>query len=205
MTFIIKAAYERYNPHLLMIITHILYTFQYFISKASFNQGLNPLVYVTYRCTLGGLLMFPFAYFLERGIRPKLTFVLFLEIVLLSFMGVGLTTNMYFASLKYSSPTFVTSMLNTIASLTFVIAVILRMEVVDARNSRGIAKILGTLLCLGRVTILTLYKGPTMRSMKHALVNTSRGSFMRIGLKGLFLQLLLAFHGLYFTLYRLLL
>lgn len=39
---------------------------------------------------------------------------------------VGLTLNMYFASLRYTSPTFVASMVNTIASLTFVIAVVLR-------------------------------------------------------------------------------
>lgn len=39
---------------------------------------------------------------------------------------VSLTLNMYFASLKYTSPTFVTSVVNTIASMTFVIAIILR-------------------------------------------------------------------------------
>ena len=39
---------------------------------------------------------------------------------------VSLTLNMYFASLKYTSPTFVTSMVNTISSMTFVIAIILR-------------------------------------------------------------------------------
>lgn len=39
---------------------------------------------------------------------------------------VGLTFNMYFASLKYTSPSFVTSMVNTVSSITFVIAVALR-------------------------------------------------------------------------------
>jgi len=36
--------------------------------------------------------------------------------------------NLYFASLKYTSPTFLASMYNTIASLTFVIALALRFE-----------------------------------------------------------------------------
>lgn len=35
---------------------------------------------------------------------------------------------MYFASLRYTSPTFVASMVNTIASLTFVMAVVLRWD-----------------------------------------------------------------------------
>lgn len=39
---------------------------------------------------------------------------------------VSLTLNMYFASLKYTSATFVTSVVNTIPSLTFVIALALR-------------------------------------------------------------------------------
>jgi hypothetical protein len=33
---------------------------------------------------------------------------------------------MYFASLKYTSPTFVASMVNAVASITFVIAIVLR-------------------------------------------------------------------------------
>lgn len=39
---------------------------------------------------------------------------------------ISLTLNMYFASLRYTSPTFVASMVNTVASMTFVIAIFLR-------------------------------------------------------------------------------
>jgi len=39
---------------------------------------------------------------------------------------VSVTLNMYFASLNYTNPTFVASMVNTIASLTFIIAVAIR-------------------------------------------------------------------------------
>ena len=38
----------------------------------------------------------------------------------------GLTLNMYFASFKYTSATFVASVVNTIPSITFVIAIVLR-------------------------------------------------------------------------------
>ncbi|KAI9119527.1 hypothetical protein K1719_009403 [Acacia pycnantha] len=81
--------------------------------------------------------------------RPRMTMALFLEIFVLSLLGVSLTLNMYFTSLRYTSPTFVASMLNTIASLTFIIAVILRLEVVDFRHPKGLAKVLGTSLSLG--------------------------------------------------------
>ena len=58
--------YWRFKPHLLMVLAQIGYTFLYFITEASFNHGMNPHVYITYRHIVAGLAMLPFAYFLER-------------------------------------------------------------------------------------------------------------------------------------------
>lgn len=58
--------YMRFKPHLLMLIAQIGYTLLYFITEASFNHGMDPHVYVTYRNIVAGLFMFPFAFFLER-------------------------------------------------------------------------------------------------------------------------------------------
>lgn len=44
------------------------------------------------------------------------------------------------------------------------------MEVVDFRNPRGIAKVLGTLVSLGGVMTMTLYKGNTLRNPWHPLL-----------------------------------
>uniref|UniRef100_A0A803KSV1 WAT1-related protein n=1 Tax=Chenopodium quinoa TaxID=63459 RepID=A0A803KSV1_CHEQI len=109
--------------------------------------------------------------FYFRQARPKLTVALMAEIFVLSLFGVGLTLNMYFASLKYTSPTFVASMINTIASLTFVIAVALKMEVLDIWNPRGAAKVLGTLISLGGVMAMTLYKGSVIKNIWKPLLH----------------------------------
>ncbi|KAL6343557.1 hypothetical protein AAG906_024922 [Vitis piasezkii] len=167
----LSSIYRRFKPHLLMALAQFGYTFLYFITEASFNHGMNPHVYITYRHIVGGLVTFPFAYFLERKVRPKLTLALFVEIFILSLLGVGLSLNMYFASLRYTSPTFIASVVNTIASLTFIIAVVLRMEVLDLRNPRGIAKVLGTLVSLAGVMTMTLYKGPIMKSLWDPLIH----------------------------------
>uniref|UniRef100_M1C6G6 Auxin-induced protein 5NG4 n=1 Tax=Solanum tuberosum TaxID=4113 RepID=M1C6G6_SOLTU len=58
--------YKRFKPHILMVLAQIAYTFLYFITEASFNHGMNPHVYITYRQIVAGLAMLPFAYFLER-------------------------------------------------------------------------------------------------------------------------------------------
>ncbi|GKV19021.1 hypothetical protein SLEP1_g29321 [Rubroshorea leprosula] len=165
-----SSVFRRFKPHFLMVLAQIGYTFLYFITEASFNHGMNPHVYITYRHIVGGIVMLPFAYFLERKTRPKLTVALFLELFVLSILGVSLTLNMYFASMRYTSPTFIASVVNTVASLTFIIAVILRLEVFDIWNSRGIAKAVGTLVCLAGVTVMTLYKGPIMKSVGHPLI-----------------------------------
>ncbi|KAK9905431.1 hypothetical protein M0R45_000155 [Rubus argutus] len=108
------------------------------MAQESFLQSwMNPHVYITYRHIVSGVVMLPFAYFLERKERPKLTFALFLELFVLSLLGVGLTLNMYFASLRYTSPTFLASMVNTIASVTFVIAVALRLEALNLEIPAG--------------------------------------------------------------------
>ncbi|KAF3456799.1 hypothetical protein FNV43_RR01453 [Rhamnella rubrinervis] len=163
--------YKKFKPHLLMFISQIGYTFLFLITEASFNHGMNPHVYVTYRHIVSAAVMFPFAYFLERNQRPKLTVALFLEIFLLSMLGVSVTLNTYFASLNYSSPTFLASMVNIIAPLTFVIAVVLRLEVLDLRKPRGVAKVVGTLVSLAGVTIMTLYKGQALRNLWHPLIH----------------------------------
>lgn len=162
--------YKRFKPHLLMVLVQMGYTFLYFITEAAFNHGMNPHVHITYRQIVAGLVMFPFAYFLERNVRPKLTLALFAEIFVLSLLGGSLTLNMYFASLRYTSPTFLASVINTIASLTFVIAVVLRLEVVDLRTARGTAKVLGTLISLAGITIMTLYKGSIIKNFWHPLI-----------------------------------
>ncbi|KAH8515344.1 hypothetical protein Peur_046864 [Populus x canadensis] len=177
-------AYSRFIPHLLMILVQIGYSFLYFLAEAAFSHGMSPHVFVTYRYIVGGLVMFPLAYFLERKVRPKLTLVLFLEIFVLSLLGASLTVNIYFASLRYTSPTYITSMTNTVPSMTFIIAIMLRLEIVNLRNPRGIAKIVGTLLSLAGVLTITLYKGPEVQSLQGAPVHIKSNASQQNWVKG---------------------
>ncbi|KAL6619470.1 hypothetical protein ACP70R_034609 [Stipagrostis hirtigluma subsp. patula] len=156
--------WTRYAPHVLMTLVQLSYTLMYFMTEAAFKRGLNPYVYVTYRNLLA-VLLWPLAYFHEKKLRPKMTVLLFLEIFVLSLLGVSLSLNMYFASLKYTSPTFVSTMLNTISSMTFVIAVMLRMEIVDIKSLRGLAKIAGTVVSFIGAITMTLYTGGKIRSL----------------------------------------
>lgn len=50
------------------------------------------------------------------------------------------------------------------------------MEVVNVKNPRGMAKILGTLISLAGVTTITLYKGPAVQRLSAAIVHINRHS-----------------------------
>ncbi|WVZ57293.1 hypothetical protein U9M48_007698 [Paspalum notatum var. saurae] len=169
--------WTRYTPHALMVLAQLCFTLLYFVTEAAFDRGLNPYVYVTYRHLLVACVLWPFAYFYERSVRPRMTLMLFLEIFLLSLLGGSLTLNMYFSSLKYTSPTFVTSMANAVASITFVIAIVLRMETVDVRSLRGLAKVAGTAVSFAGVTTIGLYKGGAVKRLwKAPAVHILHGS-----------------------------
>ncbi|KAJ4722663.1 WAT1-related protein [Melia azedarach] len=166
----------RFKPHFLMVICQITGTFLFFITEASFNHGMNPHVYITYRHIIASIVLFPLAYFLERNRRPKLTLALFMEIFVLSFLAIGFSFNAYFASLTYTSPTFVVSVMNTQSALTFVIAIVLRLEIINLRDIRSIAKVLGAVASLTGITIMTVYKGPIMRNLWHPLIHIHRNT-----------------------------
>lgn len=63
---LMRMIYRRFKPHILMVLVHLAYTFLYLLTEASFNHGMDAHVFVTYRHALGCLVIFPFAYFLER-------------------------------------------------------------------------------------------------------------------------------------------
>ncbi|KAK8693985.1 hypothetical protein V6N13_071549 [Hibiscus sabdariffa] len=163
MAYTLMANFAKYRHHLSMVVVQILSSIVYFITEAAFNEGLNTYVYVSYRFLLAGLLLFPVAYFIER---------------------ICLTFIMFFVSMRCTSPTFVAAVYNTVSSLTFLIAILFRMEVVDVRSHRGMAKILGTLISLLGVTVITLYKGPALQNMWGTPIHMKRLSIHENWVKG---------------------
>jgi drug/metabolite transporter (DMT)-like permease len=67
--------------------------------------------------------------------------------------------NFYYAGLKFTSPTFSCAMSNMLPAMTFVMAVIFRMEKVNLKKARCVAKVVGTLVTVAGAMLMTLYKG----------------------------------------------
>ncbi|ONK66373.1 uncharacterized protein A4U43_C06F7090 [Asparagus officinalis] len=71
----------------------------------------------------------------------------------------ALAQNLYVVNVKLTSATFATAMTNLIPAITFVMAVIFRLERLGIKSVSGQAKVLGTIVGIGGAMTLTFYKG----------------------------------------------
>ncbi|KAK6124832.1 hypothetical protein DH2020_041448 [Rehmannia glutinosa] len=123
---------------------------------------MSHYVLVVYRHAFATAVIAPFALVLERKVRPKITFKIFLQLFVLGLLGPVIDQNFYYAGLKFTSPTFSCAMSNMLPAMTFVMAFLCRMEKVDIKKVRCQAKVLGTIVTVGGAMLMTLYKGQVL-------------------------------------------
>ncbi|XP_038679540.1 WAT1-related protein At5g07050-like [Tripterygium wilfordii] len=148
------------KPYFAMISLQFGYAGMNIITKVSLNQGMSHYVLVVYRHAFATAVIAPFAFIFERKAQPKITFPVFMQIFVLALLGPVIDQNFYYAGLKLTSPTFSCAMSNMLPAMTFVMAVICRMEKVDMKKVRCQAKVAGTLVTVAGAMLMTLYKGP---------------------------------------------
>ncbi|KAK6228559.1 hypothetical protein SCA6_000899 [Theobroma cacao] len=151
---------ESSKPYFAMISLQFGYAGMNIITKVSLNRGMSHYVLVVYRHAFATAVIAPFALIFERRGQPKITFPVFMQIFILALLGPVIDQNFYYAGLKYTSPTFSCAMSNMLPAMTFVMAVMCRMEKVDVKKVRCQAKIVGTLVTVAGAMFMTLYKGP---------------------------------------------
>jgi large subunit ribosomal protein L9e len=76
--------------------------------------------------------------------------------------GAALSQYTFFYGLQYTTATFAITFINLSPVLTFLIAVVLRMEPLKVKSMAGAAKITGTLMSLAGLLLLGLYKGVSL-------------------------------------------
>ncbi|GLT95685.1 hypothetical protein SLE2022_133530 [Rubroshorea leprosula] len=150
---------QRSKPYIAMISLQFGYAGMNIITKVSLNRGMSHYVLVVYRHAFATAVIAPFALILERKVRPKITFPIFMQIFVLGLLGPVIDQNFYYAGLKFTSPTFSCALSNMLPAMTFVMAVLCRMEKVDMKKVRCQAKMVGTIVTVAGAMLMTLYKG----------------------------------------------
>ncbi|ERN08160.1 hypothetical protein AMTRI_Chr09g37520 [Amborella trichopoda] len=158
-------------PYAMMIFLQLAYGTADIVSKGAMERGMSYHVFIMYRHVVSTLVLSPFAFYLERKTRPSLTRPIFFKLFLLALCGFTATQNAYFAGLMYSSPTVVGAMNNICPAITFILAMIFRMESVKIKSPRGQAKLLGTSICIGGAMLFAFYKGHLFPPLKIPFIN----------------------------------
>ncbi|OIT38200.1 PREDICTED: WAT1-related protein At5g07050-like [Nicotiana attenuata] len=155
----LSSFFQKAKPYIAMISLQFGYAGMNIITKVSLNGGMSHYVLVVYRHAFATAAIAPFALVLERKLRPKMTFMMFLQIFVLGLLGPVIDQNFYYMGLKFTSPTFSCAMSNMLPAMTFVMAVLCRMEKVHIKKLRCQAKVVGTIVTVAGAMLMTLYKG----------------------------------------------
>ncbi|XP_019418323.1 PREDICTED: WAT1-related protein At1g09380-like [Lupinus angustifolius] len=149
-------------PLFLMVLVQFVYAGMNITSKLAMLSGMNPLILVAYRQIFATLSIVPFAYWLEWKTLPKMTKRIMYQIILSSLLGITGNQVLFFVGLKYSTATIASALTNLLPAFTFVLAVLFRQENIRMKDKAGIAKVFGTLLCVGGALLLSFYHGKTI-------------------------------------------
>ncbi|KAG9451074.1 hypothetical protein H6P81_011039 [Aristolochia fimbriata] len=150
------------KPYASMIFLQFGFAGMYIITSLCLKKGLSHYVLVVYRHVAATIAIAPFAYFMERKVRPKMTLSVFIKIAILGFLEPVLDQNLYYVGMQYTSATFSSAMYNVLPAITFILAIILRREKIQIKKIPSQAKVLGTVVTLGGAMLMTLYKGPVL-------------------------------------------
>ncbi|KAM5574687.1 WAT1-related protein [Rosa sericea] len=147
------------KPVLLMVAVQVTFAGVNVFYKLAANDGMNTNLVIAYRFLFATAFVTPLALYFERKSRPKLTWMVVLQAFLCGLFGGTMSQNMYIASIALTSATFTCAITQLIPAITFVLAVIFRLERLNLRSTGGKAKVLGTLMGVGGAMLLTFYKG----------------------------------------------
>uniref|UniRef100_A0ACD5WKM1 Uncharacterized protein n=1 Tax=Avena sativa TaxID=4498 RepID=A0ACD5WKM1_AVESA len=159
----------RKKPYIVAVIIQLIYTGMFVVSKASFNQGMSTYVFIFYRQASGSILLLPLAILQQRkNARPAPSFALLLKLFVCALIGITFSLNLYHVSLKFTSATVAAATDNSLPAVTFFLALLLRMEAVNAKSPSGIAKLVGVALCVAGVLTVALYACPSLSPLSHS-------------------------------------
>ncbi|XP_051131582.1 WAT1-related protein At2g37460-like [Andrographis paniculata] len=157
-----KLLFRKMKPFLGVVFLQSGFAGMDIISKAALNEGMSNFVFVVYRHAVATIVMAPFAFILDKKIRPKMTLTIFGKLLLLGLLEPVIDQNLYFLGMKYTTATFAAAMANVLPAITFLMAWLFRLEKVKLTSIRSEAKLIGTLATVAGAMIMTLVRGPNL-------------------------------------------
>ncbi|GMI98948.1 Usually multiple acids move in and out Transporters 32 [Hibiscus trionum] len=153
---------QQWNTVTAMVAINFAMAITNVLIKKILDDGVSHTIILMYRQAISAVFLVPIAYFWERKSRPKLRARVLCQLFFNALIGVTLCQYLFLIGLEYTSATFSCAFLNMVPVITFMLALPFGLEKVNIRDKAGIAKVVGTLVCIGGAMVLTLYKGKTL-------------------------------------------
>ncbi|XP_020268223.1 WAT1-related protein At4g30420-like isoform X2 [Asparagus officinalis] len=128
-------------PVVAMVGLQFIYAGTALSAKAAMKEGLSPMVFVVYRQAIATLALAP----------P-------------TFFSTSVTTNQffYYQGLNLASASMASIVSNVTPTITFLMAASAGLEKVDMKSPAGVAKVFGTVICVGGAICMGSFKGPEL-------------------------------------------
>uniref|UniRef100_A0A0D9XDX4 EamA domain-containing protein n=1 Tax=Leersia perrieri TaxID=77586 RepID=A0A0D9XDX4_9ORYZ len=163
---------EEYKPCAAMVATQCIYAAMALWAKAVFTRGMSTMVFVVYRQAIATVFLVPIAIIANRGKtkEKRMGMTGFSLVFVASLVGATINQFVYYQGLHLGSSSMATAMSNLIPAITFVMAASVGLERVDIKKVRSLAKIFGTVVCVGGAMAMAFFKGPRLLNSS-SLVN----------------------------------
>ncbi|XP_010556623.1 PREDICTED: WAT1-related protein At1g01070-like isoform X2 [Tarenaya hassleriana] len=158
---------EKYGAVVVMVTRNVATGLVNVLIKKVLDHGINHMVIATYRLASSALFLAPLSLFLEWKARPKLTFTILCQHFFSAMIGVGLVQYFSLLGLAYTSATVACAFFSLLPATTFALALIFRTESLNLKSKAGMAKVVGTLICISGALVLTFYKGFAISNPRH--------------------------------------
>ncbi|CAM0951449.1 unnamed protein product [Alopecurus aequalis] len=156
---------EEHKTLAAMVVVQCIYAAMALWAKVMFSGGMSPMVFVVYRQAIATAVLVPIAIVANRKRLKEMVCIGTTGFALVFVASlVGATTNqyLYYQGLNLGSSSMATAMTNLIPAITFVMATSVGLESVEIRKPRSMAKIFGTIVCVGGAMVMAFFKGPQL-------------------------------------------
>ncbi|KAM3732399.1 hypothetical protein ACB098_11G057700 [Castanea mollissima] len=153
------------KPYIYCIFSSFCYAGYNIVSKVYLDKGMSRYVLVAYGHAFGTLATAFLAFLFERKNDSKISVPILRNVSFLGLLGAVLGRTLFYAGLEYTSPAFASALANLIPSITFILAVLCRIEKLQISKRSSQAKILGTIVAFAGATLMILYKGIALISL----------------------------------------
>lgn len=145
-----------------MVLVQVFTMVAVLLSKLALNVGMEPFVLLAYRNLIGAIIVAPLAFYFDRAMVRKVTLKAFGWMSISALLGIVLAMGLYYYGLRATNAAISINFLNLIPVVTFLMAVLLRVEKLAAGTRAGRAKLAGTAVCVGGTMVASLYRGPLL-------------------------------------------